>query len=417
MSGQRANGAGRSSRSATLLDGGEEAFAVILDSFERARSSIYVRSFTWRDDATGNEVGEAVLRAADRGVKVYIKKDRVAAAYEYSAGTRQSFFHKKVDPGLRFQAWFLRRVYGPAPAERARPNPLATAILEHPNVTVEHTRKRFDHSKLFIFDERRIVLGSMGIGDDHRHDNVEMAVMLEGAENVARLRQALAGQVLFDPDRPVDFLVHSREVHPARICPMLLHRLELIESARESLMIIMAYLGDRRYTQALIRAVKRGVDVTLVTAAQAEILGDLGRGTCHRILRATRAPDNLRIIHMPRMVHAKVVVRDHRYADIGSANFTPLSHGVYTEINLHLDNARFARELEDTIWNHCAEGELVGPRVRYRRLHFQVERAIVAYQGRKSGRLLRTRRRLARDSRVSQLTSGDPEPDESEPQP
>jgi cardiolipin synthase len=181
---------------------------------------------------------------------------------------------------------------------------------------------------------------------------------------------------------------------------MLLHRLELINSAQRSLMILMAYLGDRRYTQALIRAVKRGVDVTLVTAAQANVLGDLGRGTCNRILRATRAPENLRIIHMPTMVHAKVVVGDQRFVDVGSANFTPLSHGVYDEINIHIDHRRFARELEAAIHAHCAVGQEVGPRVRYRRIHFQVERAIVAYQGRKSGRLLRTKRRLARAAKL-----------------
>lgn len=383
-------------RQVALLDGGDVAFDAILESLDSARESIYIRSFTWRDDETGNEVGEAVLRAADRGVRVYIKKDRVAAAYEYSAGTRQSFFHKRMDPGLRFQAWFLSRIYTKVARPQLTPNPIAAAILDHPNIVVEHARKRFDHSKLFIFDERRIILGSMGIGDDHRHHNVEMAVMLDGADHVARLRQALGGEVHFDPSRSVDFLVHSRDVHPIRVCPMLLHRLELINSAQDSLMILMAYLGDRRYTQALIRAVRRGVEVTLVTAAQAEVLGDLGRATCNRILRATRAPDNLRIIHMPRMVHAKVVVGDHRFVDVGSANFTPLSHGVYDEINLHLDHPRFARELEAAIHSHCEEGEQVGPRVRYRRLHFQVERAIVAYQGRKGGRLLRTKRRLAR---------------------
>lgn len=375
---------------ARVLDGGDAAFRSIIDGLTSARSSVYMRSFTWRDDATGNEVGEAVLRAADRGVKVHIKKDRVAAAYELSGGTRQSFFHKELDPGLRFQAWFLQKVYSRVSAKTPpRPNPLSQAILDHPNITVEHARKRFDHSKLFIFDEHRIILGSMGIGDDHRHDNIEMAVMLDGAEHVARLRQSLAGHVEFDPSRSIDFLVHSRDLHPVRRCPMLLHRLDLIDSAEKSLTILMAYLGDRRYTQALIRAVRRGVAVTLVTAAQAEVLGDLGRATCNRILRVTRAPENLRIVHMPRMVHAKVVVRDGQYADIGSANFTPLSHGVYDEINVHVDDRTFAGGLEDAIGGHCEEGELVGPRVRYRRFHFNVERAIVAYQGRKSARVSR----------------------------
>lgn len=384
------------SETITLLDGGDVAFDAILDSIDAASERIYIRSFTWRDDPTGNEVGEALLRAAERGVKIHIKKDRVAAAYEYSDGTRGSFFHKHMDPGLRFQAWFLSRIYGAKGRPLLEPNPVAAAILDHPNIVVEHAKKRFDHSKLFIFDEQRIILGSMGIGDDHRHHNLEMAVMVDGDGHVNRLRQSLGGEVLFDANRAIDFLVHSRDVHPIRVCPMLLHRLELINSAQESLMILMAYLGDRRYTQALIRAVKRGVDVTLVTAAQANVLGDLGRGTCNRILRATRAPDNLTIIHMPTMVHAKVVVGDHRFVDVGSANFTPLSHGVYDEINMHIDHSRFARQLEAAIRAHCDSGQEVGPRVRYRRIHFQVERAIVAYQGRKGGRLLRTKRRLAR---------------------
>ncbi len=376
-----------------VLNGGSEAFPAILNALETAVHSVYMRTFTWRDDSTGNEMGSAVLSAADRGVKIHIKKDRVAAAYEYSAGNLQSFFHKKLDPGTRFQAWFLRQIYASKAKIRPRKNPLSQAILEHANITVEHGKKRFDHSKLFIFDESKLILGSMGIGDDHRHTNVEMAVELDGAEHVGRLRQALGGLVEFEPDRTVDFLVHTRSVHPARICPMLLHRLELIDSAESSLVILMAYLGDRRYTEALIRAVKRGVQVTLVTAAQAEVLGDLGRATCNRILRATRAPENLKIVHMPRMVHAKVVVRDGRYTDIGSANFTPLSHGVYDEINLHVDDVRFAGSVTDAIAGHLEEGELVGPRVRYRPLFFHVERAIVAYQGRKGGKVKRPRRK------------------------
>ncbi len=379
-----------------VLDSGREAFPAILAAIDRSQQSVYMRTFTWRDDSTGNEMGAAVLRAADRGVKVHIKKDRVAAAYEYSAGNRQSFFHKKLDPGTRFQAWFLRQIYAGKAKIRPRQNPLSAAILEHPNITVEHAKKRFDHSKLFIFDENKLIIGSMGIGDDHRHHNIEMAVELNGAEHVGRLRQALGGLVDFEAERTVDFLVHTRHIHAARICPMLLHRLELIESAEESLVILMAYLGDRRYTDALIRAVKRGVEVTLVTAAQAEILGDLGRATCNRILRATQAPDNLKIVHMPRMVHAKVVVRDGRYTDIGSANFTPLSHGVYDEINLHVDDAGFAESVTKVIAGHLEEGELVGPRVRYRPIVFHVERAIVAYQGRKGGKLKRLRKKRSR---------------------
>jgi phosphatidylserine/phosphatidylglycerophosphate/cardiolipin synthase-like enzyme len=318
-------------------------------------------------------------------VKVTIQKDRIAAVYEYTGGNKQSFFHKRVDPVRGFQAWFLGRVYRAPGSFKQKPNPIAEAMLNHRNITVEHLRKRFDHSKLFIIDDDTLVLGSMGIGDNHRDDWVDLMIELDGAEHVARLRERMAGGDEFDPSRGIDFLVHSREAYRPRTCPMLTHRLALIDGARESLTVEMAYLGDRRYTQALARAVQRGCEVTLVTAWQADVLGNVNRATCDALLRLTGAPRNLTIVLLPRMVHSKVVVIDHRWVDIGSANFTPLSHGVYDEINLYADAAPFALALEAEIARHCEEGRVVEQRVGYRRVYTQIEKVIMAYQSRKGG--------------------------------
>jgi len=225
----------------------------------------------------------------------------------------------------------------------------------------------------------------MGIGDNHRTDWVDLMVELEGAEHVARLGDRMAGLDEFDPSRGVDFLVHSREAHRPRTCPMATHRLALIDAAQTSLTVEMAYLGDRRFTAALARAVQRGVEVTLVTASRADVLGNLNRATCDVLMRTTGAPRNLTIVLLPRMVHSKVVVIDHRWSDVGSANFTPLSHGVYDEINLYADDEPFARALEAEIAMHCEEGRIVERRVGYRRVYTQIEKAIVAYQSRKGG--------------------------------
>jgi cardiolipin synthase len=262
---------------------------------------------------------------------------------------------------------------------------LSQAILAHPNIRVEHHKKRFDHSKVYIVDDEWMCLGSMGIGDNHLHDWVDLMVELDGANHVARLRARMAGEDEFDPSRGIDFLVHSREAHRPRTCPMLTHRLALIESARVSLTIEMAYLGDRRFTQALARAVGRGVEVSLVTAARADVLGNVNRATCDTLRRLTGAPDHLRIVHLPRMVHSKVCVIDHRVVDIGSANFTRISHGVYDEINLYADHAGFAVAIEREIERHAAEGVVVDERLRYRRLAIGLERAVMAYQSRKGG--------------------------------
>ena len=146
-------------------------------------------------------------------------------------------------------------------------------------------------------------------------------------------------------------------------------------------------LGDPRFTAALLRAVRRGVDVTLLTGERANVLGELNRATCARLVRATREPENLRVVLHPQMVHTKLVVVDGRYIDIGSANFTPLSHGVYDEINLYVDDAAFAEELTRLVLEHCLEGSIVGADLKYRKFTSSVERATVAYQSRKGGKL------------------------------
>lgn len=375
------------SGSMRVYDGGRVAFEEILSRCAQATESIEVRAFLWRDDEAGNRLGRALLDAAERGVRVTIEKDRIAAVYEYTGGNKQSFFHKRVAPTQGIQAWVLGAVYRAPGSFKQKPNPLSEAILGHANITVNHQRKRFDHSKLFIFDERIITLGSMGIGDNHYAEWIDVMVELEGHEHVARLRQRLGGEVEFDPGRDIDFLVHNRKASPRRHCAMLSQRLALIEAAERSLTIEMAYLGDRRFTNALLRVIKRGVDVTLVTAAQADVLGNLNRATCDTLLRRTGAPRHLTIALLPRMVHSKIVIVDERVCDLGSANFTPLSHGVYDEINLYGVDPGFAQDLREVIVGHAQEGEIASHRLGYRRFRSQLERAVVAYQSRKGGRL------------------------------
>jgi phosphatidylserine/phosphatidylglycerophosphate/cardiolipin synthase-like enzyme len=364
---------------------GDAAFQRIVERIHAARRSVEIRAFLWRDDDAGNILGEAVLAAADRGVDVTIHKDRIAAVYEYAGGNKQSFFHKRILPVHGFQAWFLGAVFRIKGSFRQKPNPLAQAILDHGKIRVEHLRKRFDHSKVYTVDDAWMCLGSMGIGDNHRHDWVDLMVELDGAAHVQRLRQRMAGDDEFDPSRGIDFLVHSREAHRPKTCPMLTHRLALIDSAKTALTVEMAYLGDVRFTRALARAVNRGVALTLVTAERADVLGNVNRATCDTLRRLTGAPDHLRIVLLPRMVHSKVVVIDHRWVDVGSANFTRLSHGVYDEINLYADAAPFALALEDEITSHCGEGDLVEERLNGRRVRTQVEKAIVAFQSRRGG--------------------------------
>ncbi len=378
-----------------ILGGGEGAFRAILAQIESAQSRIEIHAFLWHDDDIGNKLGAAVLAAAERGVEVFIHKDRVAAVYELFGGNKQSFFHKQPGPVERFQAKVLSMSYARDPKRlklrptirrrrrhQQRQNPLVNELLAHPNISVRWSDKRFDHSKVFIFDNRVLVLGSMGIGNDHHDDWIDMMVQVTGAEHVARLRQRMAGECVFDPERHIDFLVHNQKAHAKKTCPMLNERLTLIDSASHTLVIEMAYLGDRRFTNAMVNAVNRGVDVTLVTGRTANVLQSLGMATCSELLTRTGAPDNLTIALHPQMVHAKLVVVDQRFSDVGSANFTRLSHGVYDEVNMYVRDEDFAQELTAHAMMHLEECEIVRGRLLYKKLVSQIERATVAYQAR-----------------------------------
>ena len=369
-----------------VLGSGDVAFQAILARITAAERSVEIRAFLWRDDEAGNLLGKAVLAAAERGAKVTIHKDRIAAVYEYTGGNKQSFFHKRVDPIRGLQAWVLGAVYRAPGSFKQRPNALADAILAHPNITVEHHRKRFDHSKLYIVDDRFIALGSMGIGDNHRHDWIDVMVEAEGPEHVTRLRERMSGHDEFDPSRGLDFLVHSREAHRKNSCPMISHRLALIDAARHALTVEMAYLGDRRFTAALARAVQRDVEVRLVTADQADVLGATNRATCDMLRRLTGAPANLEDRaaaadgaqqgrrHRPSLYR-------HRLGELHRA----VVHGVYDEINLYADCAPFAAALEVEIDAHCEDGRLVDQSLRWRRAYSGFERAVMAYQARRGG--------------------------------
>ena len=59
----------------TLLVDGKEAFPEILRCIGDAQESIYINMFIWRDDRIGNDIAQAVLEAAQRGVQVEISAD------------------------------------------------------------------------------------------------------------------------------------------------------------------------------------------------------------------------------------------------------------------------------------------------------------------------------------------------------
>jgi len=62
-----------------VLGSGDVAIQAILNRVRNAERSVDIRAFLWRDDEAGCQLADAVLEAADRGARVTIHKDKIAA--------------------------------------------------------------------------------------------------------------------------------------------------------------------------------------------------------------------------------------------------------------------------------------------------------------------------------------------------
>jgi cardiolipin synthase len=364
----------------TLFHDGIAAFDRIVQRIEAARRTIAVRAFVWRDDATGNMMGRALLAAANRGVRISIRKDLVGATYEHSSGSKQSFFHKTLDVGTRMQAWLFATAYGSS-CQRIpqRQNTLADDLLRHPNITVQCDRKLFDHTKIYVIDDEVLFAGGMGIGDNARFETLDFMLEAHGEEHVARYRDRCTGRVPFDPSRTLDFLVHTPGTNERHDDRLIHHRLRFLQKAEQTVSIEMAYLGDPRITRALIAVVDRGVSLTLITSARSDIIADLNLATCDEILRRTGAPEHLRIVLHPGMIHSKIIVIDGRIVDVGSANFTLLSHETYHELDAYVQDPRFGHAVEAVLAAHVRQSRRVTPRASFNRVRAFAERTAVRY--------------------------------------
>lgn len=350
----------------TIAVGGRAAFERMLARIDGARSTIALQAYIWRDDATGRAVARALLDAADRGVDVHIVKSADAAEHEVHEAGGQSFFHKRMTVAGHFRATALHGFYGNRfKLARQQPNPLAPALAAHPRVDLQ-VGDHFDHSKVLVVDDRSVMLGGMCIGDDAHFELLDYMVELDGVAYVERLRARRDGAP-FDAARRFDYLLNG----PGE--DLRATRLALLASARERLHIEMAFFGDPAFTDAICAAVGRGVHTTIVAARRAGKLRWYNPEIFNRIRKRTGAPSHLRIALHRQIVHAKLVVADGARVDLGSANFTRLSHEGYGETNLHLNDPIVARALTRVVDGHAAEARIARRRIRHSRVRARLE--------------------------------------------
>jgi len=324
-------------------DGAEATFRRILEELRRAREAVEIFMYVWRSDEIGNQVGQAVLDAAERGVQVRIIKDIGAFLYERIEMNRKSFFDKKLPAWKSLVYRMMIPTFPDTYVEDDFDSSLGDALMAHPNVRLEWVNKT--HTKYYIFDETTLLVGSINLEDRHRN-YFDAMLALESAGLIRHLRARMRGECppdrSGDPERPVEFFVNAHGPARAKRFEIRPRFLELIAAARDGIDVEMAYLGDEAVTAALVDAAQRGVRIRFLFSEEANIGNEINYHTMRKIV--DRAPVD--VFFTPKMIHAKTMIFDGRIVMTGSANLSVFSLQKAGELDVEIREAGLVEDFQ-----------------------------------------------------------------------
>jgi cardiolipin synthase len=331
-----------------LLKNGTAFFPQLCADIDAAKRSVYLETYIFAADATGKLVGEALQRAAARGVNVRLLLDGFG-----SAELPSSFVDELREAGVEVQ-WFRREI-SPFTFRRDRMR-----------------RLRRLHRKLAVMDGEVAFVGGINIINDIP---AELEMDAPRLDYTVRIRGELAREVQAamlrlwemvswaafrkriksgrwrvrrrkaDPDAAVrlvlrDNVRHRRDIERAY--------LKAIAGARREVIIANAYfLPGRLFRRALMQAARRGVRVVLLLQGKVE----------YRLQHYATLALYERLIgagveiyeYQPSFLHAKVAAVDGEWATVGSFNIDPFSLLLAREANLEVRDAGFAGVLRGNL--------------------------------------------------------------------
>jgi cardiolipin synthase len=328
----------------SLLHNGEAYFPAIEAAFDRARHEIYLETYIYEDDATGQRIAEALQRAARRGVRVWLLIDG---------------YGSKELPG--------------SVLERLQAGGVKTLIYR-PRIspwTFQRKRLRRMHRKIVVVDREIAFVGGINIIADQgptgdMPPRYDYAVAVQGplVDEIRLSAQRLWSVVAWHHFRkgmgrggalPVaasvggqmraaflvrDNIRHRRDIEAAY--------LRAIGQAKAEIIIANAYFfPGLDFRHALIKAAGRGVRVVLLLQGRVEYLL---QHYATRALYGNFLDAGIEIYEYRKsFLHAKVAVIDGHWATVGSSNIDPFSLLLSREANVVVDDEEFAATLSQSL--------------------------------------------------------------------
>jgi cardiolipin synthase len=322
----------------TLLRDGARTYAAMLDAIRAATRTICLETYILVDDTTGDRFKTALIERAGAGVTVRLLYDAVG-----SLTLSDGWLAELRDAGVAVAE------FNPIAPWRAR-----------------YRLSHRDHRKVLVVDDAVAFTGGLNISNDYAspadggagwhdmHCCLRGAIVTDLARGFRRTWLRAGGESYPAPQRvqpPVDaappgssyvrLLENTGRRQRTAIRRAYLH---VIKHARQHVLIQNAYfLPDRGLRRALVRAVRRGVDVRVLTPGNSDVW--LVEWASLYVMRRL-ARRGIKFLRWDGpMMHAKTAVVDATWSTIGSYNFDAQSRFNNLELTVEILDPAVAGEL------------------------------------------------------------------------
>ncbi len=323
--------------SAQLLRSGHEFFDALENLVDSAVHDIHFQTYIFEEDETGERIARALIRAANRGVKIFLLLD----AYG-SANLSDSFLNRIKNAGIEF------RLFGKL----------------FRNGTF-HIGRRL-HRKVVVADEFTSIVSGINISNNYNNlpgstTWLDFGVLVKGEvskklylicrQSWLKIRfKRLSKKPELFPTKFLDEFSSSVKIrvrqNDRKIGKNQVARsyYQQIRQATESITIVGGYfLPGTRAKRLLRKASDRGVRIKLIVAENSDV--GIMRNAMLYLYDWLLRNHILIYEYRPSNVHGKLIIADKKLISIGSCDMNTLSTYSNIELNLDIDDHTIAASL------------------------------------------------------------------------
>jgi cardiolipin synthase len=326
----------RNGHSVELLQSGEPFFAANIKAVDQASRYIHFQTYIVDEDETGLRIFDALIRAAERGVRIYLMLD--AFGTKYLSG---ELIKKIENSGILF------RFFSPA------------------FITKGFQMSLRLHHKVLLVDGELAIIGGMNFADRYhgtpkKKEWLDFAVVVKGPEcmHINSILRRTWNKTFISREERSNEIVHTTQVYEENIKLRVTesnwyrNKIEISRSYRSAfkraqhhMIIFASYFLPGRLERKLLRlASARGVEIKIVLAAESDApMFKRATGFLYEyILR-----NNIKIYeYQPSNLHAKVATVDGKWSTVGSYNLNHISDYGSIEMNVDILDEAFTENFE-----------------------------------------------------------------------